>query len=348
MAEPGELGGSKPQVTKLPVVSTRPSTTYNSYSPPIKYTTGVTPGSTGPNTVSSKRVGDYIVSYRNGVEISRKYDPIRNTATGGSTVTKIQGTTSGQANTGGTSGGTGGYPTSMPTAGGAPVGGASGGGAPGGAGASAVDVGKLYGYTSGLSPNDVMAGIQYPTRVLNDVLGSQASPTTTGLMNPWMDMAANPWALYLMNSANAGTDMSGAPTQSDTYNFIANLLSNAMTPGASVPGFGQILQNLATALSSANSPVYGGIFGDTLGAAGLDSPGSVMRNLEEAISGFGMSMNPLAAQNLGSLMGLMQNDYLSNYDVNSPQGMENPATYILRRLGINANIPNNGPSPTGA
>lgn len=307
------------------------------------------------SNITQRRVGDYIIYYRNGVEIDRKYvgggavnppssaySTTSNRSKESVATPKVNQMTGGGAATGGMSGTSGGAAT------GGSMGGSLGGTASGGGAASSTpDVGQLYGYTSGLSPNEVMAGIQYPNRVLNDVLNAQASPTTTGLMNPWMDLAANPWALYLMNQGNAGTGFENAPTQSDTYNFMANLLANAMTPGASVPSFGQVLQNLATALGNANSPVYGGVFGDTLNAAGLDSPGSVLRNVAEALSGFGMTLNPLAAQNLQSSMGLMQNDYLNNYNVNNPQGMENPATYLLRRLGIQANIPNTGPNPTG-
>jgi hypothetical protein len=167
-----------------------------------------------------------------------------------------------------------------------------------------------------------------------------------GMMNPWLNMAQNPWSLYLMNQGNAGTNYKQAPTMSDQYNFMGNMLKGAVTPGTTTPAFGQVLGNLAAALSNPNSPVYAGIFGDTLDASGgMDSPGSVLRNMTEALSGFGLTMNPLASQMLQKAMGLFSNDYMNMLNVNNPDSQINPAAYLLSRLGITgANVPN----PTAA
>jgi hypothetical protein len=174
-------------------------------------------------------------------------------------------------------------------------------------------------------------------------MGGQLSPLTSSAMGPWMDLAANPWMHALLNPAFAGLDIGQAPpTLSDQYNFQANFLKNAMTPGRGTPTFGGAMNSLMAGLRDPNSVLYEalmGLAGSGDGAGGIGSANNVIDSLMDAITPFLGYTAPVAQQAYGNVLANASDQFLRDFTLRPGQQAANPIPYIMAALGLGGGIP---------
>lgn len=347
--------------------SSRPSSNLSSPSTRNNYQPGTNIGSQGgaggytyrpPTILSTYRQGDYIyTAYSNGT-IDKTYSPVPRAAnnvtrpatgafgssanaakaaqqTGGfSQVARATGST--QYMPGGGSSGTGGGAS---TGGGAGGGGNVGGGSATG-GLNDNGVGELFGWTKGLTETDVMRGLEYPMRILQQVSGRDLStnPAFANFMNPIVSAISNPNTQLLFNPQLGGKNTT---TGSEGYNFIADMVKGFMTPGGALPDVGSALARIASALGNNQSGIYNLLMqganagGAAQGQSGMGAYGAMF----DALSGMldpilQLGMSPLQSMITNASLNNLMNNFMMNVNDNS----ENPLAYVLRGLGYNTNI----------
>lgn len=319
--------------------------------------------SSAPSVVSTYRSGDYIYTqYSNGT-FSKSYSPLnvartnssfgtgsqkqtvaqqaraqaslfpgqQGTLTGGSGMATPTGSYSG-----GDYGGTGG---GQSTGGGSSVGSVTGGS---NQSLNDSDVGKLFGWTKGMTETDVMRGLEYPMRILEQVMGGNGSvtnnPAFANFMNPLVSAMSNPNTQLLFNPQLGGTNTT---TGSEGYNFIADMLKNFTTPGGALPDVGSALGRIASALGNNQSGIYNLLMqgasgsGAAQGNSGMGAYGAMFDALSSMLDPIlSLGMSPLQSMITNSTLNNLMNSFMMNVNDNS----ENPLAYVMRGLGYPAQI----------
>lgn len=221
--------------------------------------------------------------------------------------------------------------------------GSVGGGQPGGSvtgGLNDSDVGQLFGWTKDMTETDVMRGLEYPMRILQQVMGRDMSnnPAFGNFMNPLVQAIANPNTQLLFNPQLGG---SNTTTGSEGYNFIADMLKGYMTPGGALPDVGSALSRIASALGNNQSGIYNLLMqgangsGAAQGQSGMGAYGAMFDALSGMIDPIlSLGMSPLQSMITNASMNNLMNNFMMNVNDQS----ENPLAYVLRGLGYNTNI----------
>lgn len=344
------LGTSQPRSNPAPVTQVGSQGGSSTYRTPI---------SAAPYVISTYRSGDYIYTQYSNGKYDKTYSPQNKvstatgafsggtTGTGGAKANSVKGGGSsggGGFSPGSSAGGQGGY-MATPT-------GSSGQNSTGGGGSSNVgggsatggmndsDVGKLFGWTEGMTETDVIRGLEYPMRILQQITGKDLSqnPAFGGFMSPIVSAASNPNTQLLFNPQLGG---SNTTTGSEGYNFIADLIKGYMTPGGALPDVGTALSRIASALGNNQSGIYNLLMqgangqGAAQGQSGMGAYGAMF----DALSGMIDPILSLGASPLQSMMTqASMNNLMNNFMMNVNDNSENPLAYLLRGLGYNTNI----------
>jgi len=313
-----------------------------------------------PSVISTYRSGDYIYTQFSNGTTQRTYSPLANQSRpvtqgfGSSSVSTLKA----QQQSGATGGFAGGSQVARPsggysgnTGGGGNIGagsgtggsGSVGGGQPGGSvtgGLNDSDVGQLFGWTKDMTETDVMRGLEYPMRILQQVMGRDMSnnPAFGNFMNPLVQAIANPNTQLLFNPQLGG---SNTTTGSEGYNFIADMLKGYMTPGGALPDVGSALSRIASALGNNQSGIYNLLMqgangsGAAQGQSGMGAYGAMFDALSGMIDPIlSLGMSPLQSMITNASMNNLMNNFMMNVNDQS----ENPLAYVLRGLGYNTNI----------
>jgi len=241
-------------------------------------------------------------------------------------------------------GSTGNYQTGSATGGGNSIGGGSGGGSGiGGSGGSSPNesgIGNLYGWTKDLTETDVMRGLEYPMRILQQVTGGKSAnnPAFANFMSPLVSALADENTQLLFNPQLGGANTT---TGSEGYNFIADMMKNYMTPGGSLPDVGSALSRIASALGNNQSGIYNLLMqgasasGASREQSGMGAYGAMFDALSSMLDPIlSLGMSPLQSMITNATLNNLMNNFMMNVNDNS----ENPLAYLMRGLGYATNI----------
>jgi hypothetical protein len=343
---------------RYPTIQAPVGNIYPTYPAPV--------GSITPRVTQTYRSGDYIITqYNNGATV-RTYSPLNQSRSatsissafgGGSNTAKRQAEMGGLSGSGNTSsryqdaygnmtGGGGSVATPTGSGSGGGQGSGSAGRTPGttydSTGLNDSDVGKLFGWTKDMTETDVIRGLEYPMRILQQITGGgQANnPGFQGFMSPIVEAASNPNTQLLFNPELGGQNTT---TGSEGYNFIADLVKGYMTPGGALPDVGSALSRIASALGNSESGIYNLLMQGASGAgssgdmSGMGAYGAMFDALSSMIAPIlNLGASPLQSMITNSSM----NNLMNNYMMNVGDKSENPLAYVLRGLGYNTNIAN--------
>lgn len=346
--------------------TTRPRSNPASGSTRNNYTPGTSVGSQGgsttyrppvystPYVLSTYRSGDYIYTQYSNGKYEKVYSPqnrVSTPATGafGSSANTMKRTQQTGGGGGGMASPTGRYDNGMGGQGGSSGGGANTGGSPGGGGniggggtgnMNDSGVGKLYGWTEDLTETDVMRGLEYPMRILQQVMGGDLSknPAFGNFMSPLVSAMSNPNTQLLFNPQLGGKNTT---TGSEGYNFIGDMIKNYTTPGGALPDVGTALARIASALGNNQSGIYNLLMqgasgtGAADGQSGMGAYGAMFDALSSMIDPIlSLGMSPLQSMITNASMSNLMNNFMMGVNDKS----ENPLAYVLRGLGYNTNI----------
>jgi hypothetical protein len=341
-----------PGVTALPAVrSIKPL--QNQYTTALSSSIGRAPST----TTRTVREGNYLVTYRNGVQVSRVYSPVAappgRTPTTSATTGKLSTGTSKTAPAG-TIGAISMAKTipnaTVVNANNAPAtGGTGGAGTTGGTfGDANISERSPYGWTKNMSEEVMDLGLAYNPRIMEQVMGRPISGLTQNALLPYIDQASNPW-LQLMMSQGLGTGTGITSSPDDDYNFRANFMKNAITPGGARVDFQEALRVLAQGMANPSSAIWGGLMAgadDPSNQGGVNAASLLFKNFTDALTAASGGLSNASLLGLSGLMPQWQDQYLKNF-VPSAAGNVDPLTYLMRNIfGISA--PMSRPAaPTG-
>ena len=205
------------------------------------------------------------------------------------------------------------------------------------------DVGKLFGWTKDMTETDVIRGLEYPMRILQQVMGANrvsGNPAFANFMSPIVQAAANPNTQLLFNPQLGGKNTT---TGSEGYNFIADMIKGYTTPGGALPDVGSALARIASALGNNQSGIYNLLMqgangsGAAQGGSGMGAYGAMF----DALSGMLDPILSLGASPLQSMItNASLNNLMNNFMMNVNDNSENPLAYVMRGLGYPTSIAN--------
>ena len=205
------------------------------------------------------------------------------------------------------------------------------------------DVGKLFGWTKDMTETDIIRGLEYPMRILQQITGgpngtAANNPAFANFMSPIVQAASNPNTQLLFNPQLGG---SNTTTGSEGYNFIADLMKGYMTPGGALPDVGSALARIASALGNNESGIFNLLMqgasgaGGSQGQTGMGGYGAMFDALSSMIDPIlSLGASPLQSMITNASMNNLMNNFMMNVNDQS----ENPLAYVLRGLGYNTNI----------
>ncbi len=332
-----------PGVTALPTVrSIKPL--QNQYTTALSSSIGRAPST----TTRTVREGNYLVTYRNGVQVSRVYSPVAAPPGRGTTTPTVKATTvTGKTAPAGTIGAISMAKTipnasvvnnQYPAPGSETATGGAGTGGSETFGTANIAERNPYGWTKNMSEEVMDLGLAYNPRIMEQVMGRPISGLTQNALLPYIDAASNPW-LQLMMSQGLGTGTGVTSSPDDDYNFRANFMKNAITPGGARVDFQEALRVLAQGMANPSSAIWGGLMAgadDPSNQGGVNAASLLFKNFTDALTAASGGLSNASLLGLSGLMPQWQDQYLKNF-VPSAAGNVDPLTYLMRNIfGISA------------